>query len=103
MKFNIERAIHIYYTCTEIGSPEIKEIFGCSDSSVRKLKAQARELMVKKNASVWFGKNVNTKCAFEAWNLEISDLERRYTKLTKLFGCEHNIPNRYAPNAGGSV
>lgn len=88
MKLDIGAAIQIYYENTEIGNSEIKRIFGCSDSSVRKFKKKAQEEMVAKGATVWFSQNVNTRCAFSAWGLDIVELERRFGKLKKYFGTE---------------
>ncbi len=86
MTLNIERAVEIYHSTTEISNKEIKEIFGCADASARKFKMMARKEMVEQEVEVWFAKNVNTRCAFKSWGLDIADLEKRLQKLQRLSG-----------------
>lgn len=82
---DVSTALRIYYENTEIGNAEIKRLFGtASSSSLVKLKNQARELMKEKMIDTWNPNNVNTAVAYEAWNLDISDLERRHKKLKTL-------------------
>ena len=37
--------------------------------------------MVDRNITVWNAQRVNTEIAYEAWGLNIADLERRLKKL----------------------
>lgn len=41
----------------------------------------------------WNALAVNTDCAFEAWGLNINDLERRYIKLRKYGMVNYEKPN----------
>lgn len=83
---NIEACLRIYYSCTEIGCPEIKAIFGAktSYSTMSKLKAMAREEMFKEGQKSFRPSYVNTKSAFQAWGIDIEDIEKGYQKLKKL-------------------
>ena len=80
-----ERAVRMYYMYTEIGNNEIKELLGItSPSAVVRLKKIARERMTEKGEATFNPNSVNTKSAYEAWGLNIEDLEKRFAKLKKL-------------------
>lgn len=83
---DIESALDIYFRCPEIGTAEIKQIFNCGDSCAWRLKKLAAKVMDEKGKQTLFPHNVNTKCAFEAWQIDVSDLERRVSKIRKLEG-----------------
>lgn len=79
---SIEKAIKIYYSNTELSNTNIKELFGnLAPATIVKLKAIARQEMIKNNTPVWNDTYVNTVAAFKAWGLDIDDLEYRYKKL----------------------
>ncbi len=40
--------------------------------------------MIELNTPVWNSSRINTKVAYEAWGLDIADLEHRYKKLQEL-------------------
>lgn len=80
----VETAIELYYAKTEIGSQDIKRLFDVSDGKASALKKQAREAMREKGVITIFPTNVNTKAAYEAWGLDIAELERKYRKLASL-------------------
>lgn len=89
---DIGTAIRIFYERFELSSKDIKELFGVSSSAtVCRLKEQALELMRKQGKQPWSRNCVNTECAYEAWGLDIKDLEMRYEKLNKLFGKDETI------------
>ena len=77
-------AIQLYYRWTEIGNEAIRQLFGVGSNTALKLKKAAQEKMTKENIPVWDAKKVNTEVAFQAWGLDIKDIERRYEKLQKL-------------------
>lgn len=82
---SLETAIRIFYEKTEIGSAEIRELFGIrSSATTAKLKRLARAQMAEDSVPVWNAQKVNTKSAFVAWGLDISDLETRFKKLKQL-------------------
>ncbi len=84
---SIETALHLYYNRIELSGNDIKELFGeISNCTIAKLKNKARELMNERSTPIWNARNVNTEVAFEAWGLNIENLERRYLKIQKLEG-----------------
>lgn len=84
---NIGVAIEKYYGRYMLNSKDISEMFGgVSKSTVSKLKHEARVLMLQKGVPLWDNRHVDTKTAFEAWKLDINDLEKRYERLQKFKG-----------------
>lgn len=80
---NIETAFEIYYSYPEIGTPEIMRLFSCGRSAAGRLKESARAEQEKQGKITFSPANVNTKCAFEAWHIDINDIERSVMKLRK--------------------
>lgn len=81
---DIRAAIELYWSKTEIGTNDICGLFGVNRDRAAKLKAVAREEMEKRKTINYNAMCVNTEVAYEAWGLQIADLERRYAKLQKL-------------------
>lgn len=82
---NISKAVELYYSRAQLNSSDVSELFGgVSKSTVCHLKQQARNLMKERNIPIWDSKHVETKTAFEAWGLDIEDLEKRFKKLRSL-------------------
>jgi len=82
---DLGKAIELYYARTELSTEDIKCLFGINSSArVARMKKLARELMVEQDIPYWNAYNVNTKAAYQAWGLNIKDLEQRYAKLKKL-------------------
>lgn len=82
---DIETAIRIYYQNPEIGNAQIKELFcGISETTIGKMKKIAQKLMAERGQKAFRSYAVNTVTAYESWDLDISDLERRQQKLKKL-------------------
>lgn len=82
---SIEGAVRLYYEKNELSSDDVKRLFGVhSSATVAKLKNLARERMAAENVPVWDARNINTRVAFKAWGLDISDLEQRLRKLREL-------------------
>ena len=90
---DIPNAIRIYYEKHELTSADIKELFGCCAATAKKMKDMARKLMGERDVPNWNALAVNTDCAFEAWGLDIDDLERRYKKLLKYGMVKNENPN----------
>lgn len=75
-------AIKLYYSYSELSNANIRELFGkIAPATIVKLKKLALQKMLDKNIQLWNDHYVNTKVAFEAWGLDIEDLENRYKKL----------------------
>lgn len=83
---SIELAIRLYYERTELSNSEIKSLFAVGENTVTKLKRKARELMNERETPVWNAQRVNTEVAYEAWGLDIKNLEHRLKKLKALEG-----------------
>lgn len=85
-KLNMEAAIELYYSTTELSNSDIRKIFGInSTTSVQKYKKSALAEMAKRNAQTWEAAHVDTECAFSAWGIDIKNLEARMSRLRKLF------------------
>lgn len=100
---DIRTAIELYYTRLELDNADIKKLFGVtSNTTVGKLKTLVREIMAEKNILFRDPRCVNTIVAYEAWGLNIKDLEERYTNLQKLNrGCR--VSKSRASQRGTSV
>lgn len=81
---SLQTAIRIYYENIEIGNREINELFGVKGQTILKLKKVAKEKMDEDKIPNWNALKVNTKTAYQAWGLDINDLEKRYNKLKEL-------------------
>lgn len=82
---DIKKAIEIYYKWIEIGNQQIMELFGkMSRARLVRLKKLAQAKMIETETICWNATCVNTKAAYAAWGLDISDLEARYKKLRQL-------------------
>lgn len=81
---DLKTCLRIYYTYPELGSAEIKELFGVSDGVATALKKPVREAQIKENVMVLDKYCVNTELAFKVWGIDIEDIERRIKKLEEL-------------------
>lgn len=81
----IETAIRLYWEKIELSSKDIKELFHpVGNEKVVRLKEVANERIAELGIPVWNAGKVNTAVAFEAWGLDINDLEKRYAKLKRM-------------------
>ena len=79
---SLETAIRLYYERNELSNKDIVELFGkIGSGTVWKLKQKALALMQERNTPVWNAQRVNTEVAYEAWGLDIDNLEYRWKKL----------------------
>ena len=94
-KLDVEAAVELYYSTTELSNADIRRIFGtdCSDT-VQRFKKPVLKEMAAQNVMTWAAAHVDTRCAFEAWGIDIKDLEARLAKLRKLF------PEKYKKEDG---
>ena len=83
---DVGTAVRIYYSCPELGTKEIMELFSCSHATAAKLKAPARELQNERGILTFSKHTVNTRCAYEAWHIDIKEMEKSFAKLNKLMG-----------------
>ena len=82
---SFDTAIRIYYQHVEIGNSEIKELFGkLSPATISKLKKPVIDYMNAKDIISYRKYNVNSRCAYEIWGIDVEDLEQRRNKLERL-------------------
>ena len=82
---SVESALSVYYTYPQLRNAEIQEVFGhLSKAKVCQLKELAREKMSELGIPLWNATAVDTNAAYQAWGLNITDLERRYAKIRKM-------------------
>lgn len=81
---DLKNCLRIYYSCHEIGSPEIRELFGVGAGKACDLKKAVREEMIKQKVMSFNPHSVNTEIAFKVWDIDIEDIENRVKKLEKL-------------------
>ncbi len=80
-----ETVLRIYYTNVELGSAEIRELFGdISPATIAKFKRKARTLMREKGVGCFNYYSVNTEVAFEAWGISIEKVEQMYKRAKAL-------------------
>lgn len=81
----IEVILRVYYENAELGTSEIAQIFpGVGRNTICKLKKQAQALMAEKGIKSHRAFAVNTEIAYEAWKIDVEELEKRRQKLLKL-------------------
>jgi hypothetical protein len=77
--------IEIFYTMDELSTEDIKKIFpGCSLSFLNKKKLEARKQMAEENSMAWSNHCVKTTSAFNAWGINIEEIETKALKLKAL-------------------
>jgi len=82
---SVETAVTAYYAKPQLGNAEINEIFGgLSKGKVCQLKVLAREKMKELGIPLMNNRTVDADAAYQAWGLNIGDLERRYAKIKKM-------------------
>ena len=82
---SISDALKLYYTKRELRNTDLKILFGAIGSArIVKLKDLARDAMREKDVPTLDNQAVNTDCAFEAWGIDITTLEKNYAKLKRL-------------------
>ncbi len=82
---NIDTALRIYYENVEIGSKEIRELFGITaNSAVARVKNEVLEEMAKRGQKPYARYCINTAVAYDVWGIDVNDLEKRRNKLKKL-------------------
>lgn len=68
-------AVRLWYEQPEIGTTEIRAIFGCSTGTAQKLKRRAREQMELDGVMSFNSRAVNTVSAYKSWGIDIRRLE----------------------------
>ena len=82
---SIDNALKIYYSHSELGNKEITLLFGrLSSATIAKLKKLAKEEMVKQDKLSYGMYKINTTIAYDAWGIDVMDLESRWKKINDL-------------------
>ena len=82
---DLREAIRIYYTKRELRNADIRALFGeIGTARLSKLKDLARDAMRESNVPTLDDMAVNTDCAFQVWGIDITTLEKNFSKLKKL-------------------
>ncbi|MCI8589710.1 MAG: hypothetical protein HFE77_03250 [Clostridiales bacterium] len=82
---NMETALYIYWNYPEIGNKEIAALFGLSGTAtLARYKKIARQRMDEKGVECRGFACVDTATAFEAWGIDVGDLENRLIKIQRL-------------------
>lgn len=81
---DLETAIRLYYERNELSTADIKALFGCSGSTVAKLKRLAKARMLEEHTISWNAQHVNTEAAWRAWGLDITKMEQGLRRLRQL-------------------
>lgn len=81
---DIETAVKMYYSKIEIGTKDIRELFGVGATCATDMKKKVREEMAKRGVRNYYPNSIKTDIAFEVWGLDIEELERRLKALRRL-------------------
>ena len=82
---SVGNALKLYYTKRELRNADLKLLFGAIGSArIVKLKELARDAMRDKDVPTLDNQAVNTNCAYEAWGIDVNELEKNYSKLRRL-------------------
>ena len=82
---DINKAVELYYSRLQLDGRDISELFGgVSRPVVCQLRKKARLVMAERGLPLWDSRHVETRAAYEAWGLDIADLEARRKKLKSL-------------------
>ncbi len=83
---DIEKAVLLYYERLTLSCEDIRQIFGVTGkATVSKLKQQVIDYWAERGKNpVFRSARIITEDAYEAWGLDIDDLEHRLNKLRKL-------------------
>lgn len=74
---NPEEALRCYYLFTEIGTKQIRAMFGNLGSArISKMKKLVREVMTEQKVLVYDATAVNTEIAFDVWGINVKKLEK---------------------------
>lgn len=81
---DIATAVRFYYEKVELTSADIKQIFSCGGATATKLKKEVLEKMAKEKIRTWMPGTVNTRIAYQVWDIDIDDFEKRLKNIRKL-------------------
>lgn len=83
---NIEVAVRMYYEKISLTNADIKTLFGVtSNRTIAKYKNEVVNYFAKTDVDpVHYNRTLDTWRAFEAWGIDIAELEKRLSKIRRL-------------------
>ncbi len=81
---DIETALRLYYSSPELGTSDIKELFGVGETVAQRMKNEVKRVMADQNIKAFLPHSINTRVAYEVWRIDVDDYERRLKKLREL-------------------
>lgn len=82
---DIDTALRIYYSKTELTNSDIKELFGkIADSTVNRYKGAVLEKQIELGVRTSQLYTVDAETAYDVWGIDVVKLEKRREKLRKL-------------------
>lgn len=81
---DFDTVLRIYYGYTELTNAQICELFEVSRSTAKRYKNEALTMQYERGHKTMQPNAVNTKDAFDAWGIDVADIEKRREKLKKL-------------------
>lgn len=81
---DLDTALHIYYRYSELETAQICELFDVSRSTAKRYKNMALEKQCENKNKTMSPTAVNTEDAYEAWGIDVNDIEKRRRKLNEL-------------------
>lgn len=90
-----ETALRIYYDHPlEIGSEEIRELFGVkAGSTIARIKKEVRNAQAEEKTLTWNPANVDTDTAYRIWGLNVEKLERSLKRKKAMGFCLESTSN----------
>lgn len=84
-KADIDTLLRIRYACPELGTEEIRAIFGAiSSGTMSRLRRMAREKQKERGIHTIGTYTVSTSAAYEAWGINVEFLKQGRKELIKL-------------------
>jgi len=82
---NIDTALKIYYSHSELSNKEMAKLFGkLSSATISRLKKHVKNEMNAREMLSYGAHTVNTVIAYEIWGINVTDLEKRKKKINEL-------------------
>ena len=81
---DFKKIIRIYYENYELGTKEVMELFECGRAKAVELKRPILMEQAQRRTPYFDRNKINTKVAYEMWNIDIKDAEERYKRLASL-------------------
>lgn len=81
---DIKLALEFFYKKKEIGTTDIENLFNVKTTKATYMKKEVKEVMTEKGVKSWIPYSINTKIAFEYWEIDIEEMKKALKELRKL-------------------